>query len=100
LEVSATELWQTRYEHLRAQVLEARGTVSPCGCGYVLLLQRGLAAWMKAWPATPSPVAPLPEPISEQATAQDATSLPWLIEQQLAQILADTILGHVQETGS
>jgi len=55
---------------------------------------------MKAWPATPSPVAPLPEPISEQATAQDATSLPWLIEQQLAQILADTILGHVQETGS
>jgi hypothetical protein len=56
-----------------------------------LLLQRGLAAWMKAWPATP---AAAPE---RETASQDAAPLPWSIQQQLAQILVSTILDHVQE---
>jgi hypothetical protein len=98
LTCSTDEAWQTRYEHLRAQALQERGTSDHGGCGYALLLQRGLAAWMQAWPASPSP--PLPEPMSTPAAAQDALALPWPIEQQLAHILADTILDHVQEIGS
>jgi hypothetical protein len=94
---STDEAWQTRYEHLRSQALRARGTSGHGCCGYALLLQRGLAAWMQAWPATPPP--PLPEPMSTPTTAQDTPSLPWPVEQQLAQILADTILDHVQEAG-
>jgi hypothetical protein len=94
---STDEAWQTRYEHLRAQALQACGTSSHGGCGYALLLQRGLAAWMQAWPATPPP---LPELMTAPATPQDTPSLPWPIEQQLAHILADTILDHVQEAGS
>jgi hypothetical protein len=58
-----------------------------------LLLQRGLAAWMKAWPATTSAGPP-----PAQATPnQDAAPLPWSIQQQLAHILVNTILDHVQE---
>ena len=94
---AADAAWQTRYEHLRIQALQAGGASDHGGCGYALLLQRGLAAWMQAWPAPPPP---LPEPMPTPAPAQDASSLPWPIEQQLAHILADTILDHVQEVGS
>jgi hypothetical protein len=87
----AHEAWQTRYEQLRSQVLQVRGIATSCGCGHALLLQRGLAAWMKAWPATP---APAPE---RETPAQDAAPLPWPLQQQLAQILVTTILDHVQE---
>ena len=93
---STDEAWQTRYEHLRAQALQVRGTSDHGGCGYALLLQRGLAAWMQALPVTPPPLS---QPVSTPTT-QDTPFFPWLIEQQLARILADTILDHVQEAGS
>jgi hypothetical protein len=58
-----------------------------------LLLQRGLAAWMKAWPTT---AAAAPPP-AEATPVQDAIPLPWSIQQQLAQILVSTILDHIPE---
>lgn len=43
------EVWATRYEAVRRQVVEeSRGLGD--GAGLVLLVRQGLVAWMQAWP--------------------------------------------------
>ena len=87
------ESWQTRYEQLRSQILQMRGTSVRCGWGQALVEQRGLAAWMKAWPLPTTTPLPLPE----ATPTQDASPLPMPIQEELVQILVNTILCHVQE---
>lgn len=66
-ELPSTELWTRRYEQLRQQVLSEPGG----GWGQGLVVQRGLVAWMQAWPteppratgpAIPTEAEPLPVP--------------------------------------
>ena len=50
----------TRYEQLRREVIGDCGNgCRPCetghGLGWALLLRRGMAAWMQAWPKTSPP---------------------------------------------
>jgi hypothetical protein len=50
---------------------------------------------MNAWPATSASATPAAP--QGETPAQDLASPPWPIQQQLAQILVNTILEHVQE---
>ena len=43
------QLWTTRYEEMRERAM-ARSCSIDHGHGYALLIRRGLAAWIKAWP--------------------------------------------------
>ena len=47
--VLVDEPWETRYEEMRRQVMTELGPTNHA-YGYVLLVRRGLVAWMKAWP--------------------------------------------------
>jgi hypothetical protein len=55
LPVLVNEPWETRYEEMRRHVMTELGS-SNHAYGYVLLVRRGLVAWMKAWPR-PAPQA-------------------------------------------
>jgi len=54
-----------RYEHLREQVLNP-SAAQHSKWGLLLFLQRGLVAWMRAWPQTSAP-----EPRREKATPEE-----------------------------
>jgi len=76
--------WKARYEQLRQQALE-----QGCGgrvWGLTLFLQRGLVAWMRAWPQTPAAegrreTSPPEEPQQERGFCgplQDAVISVWV----------------------
>lgn len=56
--------WTARYEQLRQQAIE-HGYGGTCW-GLTLFLRRGLVAWMRAWPLTPSS-----EPEREEASPEE-----------------------------
>jgi hypothetical protein len=85
------EKWTTRYEELRRQILlEPEGG----GWGRALLLRRGLAAWMQAWPSD--------EETGQEATksaepSASATALPADLHGGITRILVNMILDQTKE---
>ena len=43
------ELWRSRYEQLRQQVLEPGATLAQDRWGLSLLIRKGIAGWMRVW---------------------------------------------------
>jgi hypothetical protein len=84
--------WVQRYEDLRQQIL-----AEPAGGGWgrVLLLRRGLVAWMQAWPAD-ARTAPLPSPAAGEATR--LPGLPTDLSLALTRVLLDLILDTERST--
>jgi len=52
--IDSPDRWASRYEDLRRRAVEKEG---PAGWGAALLMQRGMVAWMKAWPANDESLA-------------------------------------------
>lgn len=84
----ARELWQSRYEQLRRQVLEPDATLTQDRWGLSLLVRKGMAGWMHAW-NDPSTLAPpsIPESVS-------LGSVPALWQQQATVLLANMALSQ------
>ena len=86
------QLWTTRYEEMRERAM-ARSCSIDHGHGYALLIRRGLAAWIKAWPQSP------PAPANESRachTADDAV-VPSHLLRSAATLLVNMILGTPTE---
>jgi len=75
-------VWTQRYEALRIQALEGRGM----GWGLALASDRGLAAWMQAWPPDVPPVTGCAGPAVAAGTVPDP------LRGQIALVMADMIL--------
>ena len=43
------ELWRSRYEQLRQQVIEPGATLTQDRWGLGLLIRKGMAGWMRVW---------------------------------------------------
>jgi hypothetical protein len=87
LPVLADEPWEIRYEEMRSQVMTELGSISHA-YGYVLLVRRGLAAWMKAWPQPASRAScdlPSGQPL-------DAVTIPSHLLQSATSLLVNMIL--------
>jgi hypothetical protein len=79
-----------RYEALRAYVVERQAP--PSRDGLVVLLSRGVAAWMEAWSRlSASPPRPL------QAERQRPSPLPDEVSAEVVHVLAAMALGHIRE---
>ncbi len=87
------EPWTARYEDLRRQVLE-EPSLGRTGRGYLLIVRRGLLAWMQAWPRSASTLPPVQ---TTPPTTPSAPSIPALLRPQLVQILVTTILSNRKE---
>jgi hypothetical protein len=81
------ELWTTRYETMRGQVMTRLGTLDHV-YGYALLVRRGLTAWMKSWPRP----TPAPAPSIGPDRAADDVTIPAHFLRSAASLLADMIL--------
>lgn len=87
--------WVDRYEVVRSRALED-GT-NGSGWGLALLVDRGVVAWMRAWPAgsvgAREPESPAKH-LSDSSMPVDSLppSLPSVSYQQLAAVLASMIL--------
>jgi hypothetical protein len=79
-----------RYEALRAYVAGRRDPASRDGL--VVLLRRGVAAWMEAWSG-------LPEPPPRPVPAQRQQRPPWPdpASAEVIRVLAAMTLTHIQE---
>jgi hypothetical protein len=85
--------WVKRYEAVRERALQ--DGVNGCGWGLALLMDRGLIAWMRAWPAASVGRRDLANSAEYQAdsnTPLQSTNLPSTCYQQLAGVLASMIL--------
>ena len=80
----------TRYEILRAYVLERRTPSSRDGL--VILLRQGMVAWMDAWAKLPPP---LPQPA--QAEPSKTHTIPDDTSVEVVHVLATMTLSHFQE---
>jgi hypothetical protein len=85
--VLVDEPWATRYEEMRRQVMTQFGSIDHA-YGYVLLVRRGLVAWMKAWPRPAS--QPSRDPRSGQPV--DAATIPSPLLQSATSLLVNMIL--------
>jgi hypothetical protein len=90
-EPAVSEKWATRYEELRRQVLEEP---EGGGWGRALLLCRGLAAWMQAWPIDDSAGQEADKPAEPSAAA---TTLPAGLSGEITQVLVNMILDQAKE---
>lgn len=86
-----TEEARQRYEELRKEALERKGAGG--GLGLVLLLRKGLAAWLHAW------VQCAPLPLPPPAAVPGSPSEPFLPPQrnEAVLILATMALRQLQE---
>ena len=87
LPVLVDEPWETRYEEMRSQVMTELGSINHA-YGYVLLVRRGLAAWMKAWPR------PASQASCDLRSGQrfDAVTIPSHLLQSATSLLVNMIL--------
>jgi hypothetical protein len=81
------EPWATRYEELR-QLVMARACAIDHAYAYSLLVRRGLAAWMKAWPR------PAPETARDRGFGPtvDGVTVPSHLVRSAASLLVNMIL--------
>ena len=94
------EMWTTRYEDLRRQVVEEHRQLDR-GAGLALLVQRGVAAWMQAWPEGIAPLPPRGVPLdSANAVPAEPICLPGDLRHQMTLILANMVLGHQERATS
>jgi hypothetical protein len=82
----------SRYEELRRQALGQSGAL-PRGQGLVLLMQRGMRAWMQAW-ALCSVAPPAPSPPQPQGEPE---IFPLEMHKEVAMLLAGMVLSRPQE---
>lgn len=87
--------WTDRYEAIRYQWL-APLTARVQGWSMTLLVQRGMAAWMQAWPKPTTSSLP-PSPLATRRTLDCAPSLPSGVGQELATVMVSMILGRSKE---
>ena len=80
-----------RYEVLRTQTME-RPSMAPRH-GLVVLLRRGVAAWMDAWSALPAPA----ERPRREEYQQQSSPLPDNASAEVVRVLASMALGHIEE---
>jgi hypothetical protein len=85
--------WTRRYEHLRAQVLAPDPLMVTDGRGLNVLLQQGMAGWMRAWQ----------EPLSGATAAMLAAEnrsppLPEGPQQEATRLLVNMALSHFRLT--
>ena len=78
--------WTRRYEDLRRQASAQPGWTDQ-SWGLALLINRGVVAWMRAWPQRVVPVER-----RQSRTVPDHTELPSDLHHQVALVLADMIL--------
>ncbi len=84
-----------RYEDLRRHVAEREVSI---GWGAVLLMQRGMVAWMKAWPASDkAPTADGGGPIREREKSGVSVDVPGAPDREAISILVDMIMKHCRE---
>lgn len=79
-----------RYETLRAYAVERQAP--PSRDGLVVLLSRGVAAWMDAWSRLP--VSPPRPPAAER---QRPSPLPDDVSTEVVRVLAAMTLSHIEE---
>ena len=83
------------YEALRRSAVTRDQVFSAAPLGAILVVQYGVAAWMRRWgqvggvPAAPTPSAPLPLPTAEPRWQRD-----------LAMLLAEMTVPHLRPTSS
>jgi hypothetical protein len=85
--------WTARYEQLRGQALEQG--CGGRGWGLTLFLQRGLVAWMRAWPQTS-----LPKPSREQATREEPEEKMYLsteLRDEVVSVWVNIVLNKQEE---
>lgn len=92
---NADNPWTGRYEDLRRQVQEEGSAPRSGGWGRALVIRRGLAAWMHAWPrhltaTLREPRAPAPPPLQEP-------HIPAVLRPQVTHILVNMILSTRSE---
>jgi hypothetical protein len=79
---SQSNLWRERYETLRRHFIESRQLLQVDPCALSVLIQSGMAAWMRAWqpcpataPESTDPFRPLWRPRVAPVWQQELTRL-------------------------
>jgi hypothetical protein len=83
------ETYRQCYEQLRRQILTESSVTAP-RWGLNLLMTRGLAAWIKAWPGERK--AAVSEADQAMPDERPVIGLPESLQHQMAMILAEMIL--------
>jgi hypothetical protein len=83
-----------RYEDLRRHVVEGEISI---GWGAALLMQRGMVAWMKAWPANDRTAAEDDERIPEKEKNGVPLDIPDVPDREAISILVDMVMEHCRE---
>lgn len=83
------ELWQSRYEQLRQQVLEPGATLTQDRWGLSLLIRKGLAGWMRIWR---DPVAGVEQANTPSQAPSDCQVASW--QRQATLLLANMALSQ------
>jgi hypothetical protein len=94
------EVWTTRYEDLRRQVVEEHRDLDR-GAGLALLAHRGVVAWMRAWPEDIGPWPPRGEQIgSADVAPAEPIYLSTDLRHQVTLVLVNMVLGHQERATS
>lgn len=81
-----------RYEAVRRQALQERHSVEQ-GWELALLVRRGVAAWMRAWPSVEEPQTPYPPDSSWIDDSQEAPiPIPSSVCHEITSVLVSMIL--------
>ena len=88
-------LWRERYESLRRHFLEGRQILEADPIGFVLLLRRGIAGWIRLWTSRPTG-SEMPGSPSQLFESLPATTAQW--QHQLTVVLAQMAERHLSAT--
>lgn len=77
MKTASSQSWVQRYEDLRAHSVGAQPAVEASAWGLVLLVQRGVRGWMRAWqdPLRAVNDEPRPTPNPPSLTTSNETTL-------------------------
>jgi hypothetical protein len=86
MSLDSSEDWTARYEDLRHQA-SFQSAAAHRNWGWALLIGRGVAAWMRAWPP-----CSVPAERRQTHTVTESPRLPSSLHHQITMVLTDMIL--------
>ena len=93
--VDSPDRWASRYEDLRRRAVKKEG---PAGWEAALFMQRGTAAWMKAWPANDEGLAASgSRPVAEKEVCGVLVDVPAGLCREAILVLVDMIVKRCRE---